>query len=601
MIVLKWLNWDNMFCYGENNLLNFEESNVTQIVGKNGAGKSSINLILEELLFNKNSKGIKKADILNRESGADYYMASAELEVDGAPYHVTLTRRGATSKLLLFKDGEDISSHTATNTYKQLAEILGDDFSTFSQKVYQGMTSSLQFLTATDAARKKFLISLLDLTEYAEYEAQIKEYSTGLTGEIKELGKAVDTLSTLVTTATADKALPLKELVEVPEVSEALPDELVDLKVVSNDLTTHNKTVKRRIVLTDLLSELEVGELLEASNEDFTSLIATAVAGHKANTAFILKMKKLDKQCPTCLSQIDQEHVDLLINDYTKSAEENHAKKAEYQEKKDEIDRVNRHNRTVVKAQEDKEIYQKELDSLPVHLSEPGLLSIEGIATKIAEIKATIKVEADAITAANASNVKIAAQNAKVEAAISQWTLFSESLAREVSRLDTLKSELGKLEVLKKAFSSKGIVAFKIESLVKDLENTINDYLIEFSSGRFSLHFVLESDKLNIVISDKGRDVSIAALSSGELARVNISTVLAIRKLMSSNSKNNVNLLFLDEISNVLDVEGREKLVQILMRETTLNTFIISHGWQHPLVPRLEVTKTNNIATIQEA
>ena len=66
MITLKKLKWDNCFSYGSGNELNLADNTVTQIIGTNGMGKSSIPLIIEEVLYNKNSKGIKKADIPNR-------------------------------------------------------------------------------------------------------------------------------------------------------------------------------------------------------------------------------------------------------------------------------------------------------------------------------------------------------------------------------------------------------------------------------------------------------------------------------------------------------------------------------------------------------
>ena len=66
MIILQKLTWDNCFSYGEGNTLLLDDTTVTQIVGTNGMGKSSIPLIIEEALYNKNSKGIKKADIPNR-------------------------------------------------------------------------------------------------------------------------------------------------------------------------------------------------------------------------------------------------------------------------------------------------------------------------------------------------------------------------------------------------------------------------------------------------------------------------------------------------------------------------------------------------------
>ena len=66
MITLKKLKWSNCFSYGPNNELDLDDNTVTQIIGTNGMGKSSIPLIIEEVLYNKNSKGIKKADIPNR-------------------------------------------------------------------------------------------------------------------------------------------------------------------------------------------------------------------------------------------------------------------------------------------------------------------------------------------------------------------------------------------------------------------------------------------------------------------------------------------------------------------------------------------------------
>ena len=90
-------------------------------------------------------------------------------------------------------------------------------------------------------------------------------------------------------------------------------------------------------------------------------------------------------------------------------------------------------------------------------------------------------------------------------------------------------------------------------------------------------------------MSDNGNNVDILALSSGELARVNTATLISIRKLMSSISKSRINVLFLDEVINVLDETGREKLVEVLLSEEGLNTYIVSHGWTHPLLEKVEV------------
>ena len=63
--------------------------------------------------------------------------------------------------------------------------------------------------------------------------------------------------------------------------------------------------------------------------------------------------------------------------------------------------------------------------------------------------------------------------------------------------LESIENKFTILEILKKAFSTNGLLAYKIESLVKELEVMTNDYLAEFSDGRFSINFVVENDKLN--------------------------------------------------------------------------------------------------------
>ena len=165
--------------------------------------------------------------------------------------------------------------------------------------------------------------------------------------------------------------------------------------------------------------------------------------------------------------------------------------------------------------------------------------------------------------------------------------------------LDLEGATAGHLEVLKKAFSTNGLLAYKIENLVKELEELTNYYLAELSDGRFTLEFVVSNDKLNVQITDNGNIVDILALSSGELARVNTATLIAIRKLMSSISKSKINILFLDEVIAVLDDVGREKLVEVLLEED-LNTYVVSHGWTHPLLDKVEVVKSGNVSKLEQ-
>ena len=163
-IILKDLKFNNMFSYGSGNTLTLNHSKVTQLTAPNGSGKSTIALIIQELLFGKNIKSIKKGDILNRYlSTSKTWDGSLTFSADNKEYVITSKRTGATTKVSLEEDGIDISEHKVLDTYKKIANILGISFEVFSQLTYQSSTDLLDFIKATDTNRKKFLIKLFGL------------------------------------------------------------------------------------------------------------------------------------------------------------------------------------------------------------------------------------------------------------------------------------------------------------------------------------------------------------------------------------------------------------------------------------------------------
>ena len=186
-IVLNKLTFSNMFSYGKNNVIDLSNNRITQLTAPNGSGKSSIAMIIQETLFNKNIKGIKKTDILNRWSKEKSWSTSLTFTKDDTNYKVDVTRSGAQTKVKLIEDGADISDHKVLDTYKKIADIVGTDFEVFSQLTYQSSTDLLEFLKATDANRKKFLINLFNLEKYISIGERVKAKSTEVDREYNRL------------------------------------------------------------------------------------------------------------------------------------------------------------------------------------------------------------------------------------------------------------------------------------------------------------------------------------------------------------------------------------------------------------------------------
>ena len=558
MITLKKLQWSNCFSYGSDNELNLTESIVTQLVGTNGTGKSSIPLILEEVLFNKNSKGIKKADIPNREVNNGYDI-SLTFDVVDDSYKIDVVRRG-NIKVKLYKNGEDISSHTATNTYKTLEEVIGIDHKTFSQIVYQNTNASLQFLTATDTNRKRFLIDLLQLDNYVKYFEVFKDLARSIGSEATLVQGKIDTINKwLLDNKMEDTSLLSK--IDLPFVSEEDDKTLRSLMIEYENISEINKKINKNNFTKEQLGEIDLSGYKEQLKEYIQDIDVAplskeiTLAKYKSNEHLSsLKEYNLMKgECPTCHQDIDEDFVQEKIEYHT-------GRKAYYKEEvqklskeKEEANRVNTIRVIAKRKIEEWEDLFRDIDnSLPLKI-----LNAEKLKSDIDKLQTKIREDREAWETIAAENERIERHNTRISIIEEQQQDFEDQLNALIEEISEIEEKLGHIEILKKAFSTNGLLAYKIENLVKDLEELTNEYLADLSDGRFSLEFVVLNDKLNVEIDDNGKPVDILALSAGELARVNTATLLAIRKLMSSISKSRINVLFLDEVTNVLDELGK--------------------------------------------
>ena len=597
MITLKKLKWSNCFSYGPDNELQLDDNTVTQIIGTNGMGKSSIPLIIEEALYNKNSKGIKKADIPNRYIN-DGYNIELEFEKSGKEYLIRINRKN-NIKVALLEDGEDISSHTATNTYKSIQEILGIDFKTFSQLVYQNTNASLQFLTATDTNRKKFLIDLLRLEEYVQLFEVFKEASRESSNKMIEVSSEITTIEKWLSNnkLEATNILPLLNLeIDTDEDEKIFRSLSIELKNISEK----NKKILRNNQYKEMLSKINIDELQslppveKLSYDKFQNIIGQVEGAKRASDRMLQKLEQLEDKCPTCEQDIDADFKDKLIQAEKKTLGFLALQK---KENEDIIEKIKKDNTEFAR----REKLQKEWEDLFRNIDNTlpsSILDADELQEKLDEVTEKLKTAKAKLADIALQNEEITKRNTRIEIIEAQTDGFLKKLAAAQEVLNEQQELDSNLEILKKAFSTNGLLAYKIENLVKELEELANSYLAELSDGRFTLEFIVSNDKLNVQITDNENIVDILALSSGELARVNTATLIAIRKLMSSISKSRINILFLDEVINVLDESGREKMVEVLLQED-LNTYVVSHGWTHPLLEKIEVIKEGNVSKLE--
>lgn len=596
MLVFKKLSWSNAFSYGSGNSISFIDNQLTQIIAANGSGKSSIALILEEVLFNKNSKGTKRSDVLNRYIKDNKYTITLEFEKDGL-YYTIETIRGTTQTVKFLCNGVDISEHTSTGTYKLIEDTIGYDHKTFTQVCYVSNPFSLEFLTTTDSKRKEFLTKLLDLTHYTDIYNKIKLDVKTLSNEVEVLTSKENMFKSWISKNKLSDSVE-KEQVTVPDFPHELKLRKSDLESRIKHIVDINKKIVTNNLYISLTKDMPTysgnmpnEEILFNNKSELRSL-------QKEWQNLDIKESKvnlLDK-CTMCGQKIDNEHAIHIVNELRNSKQkivekieeltpivENLEKQySEYSKFKSKLLEWE-HNFSLI----DKTLSTEQLD-------------VEELKLELQNVDRELSKILSSITNAEAHNFSVVSHNSKIQAVKTQILEAENNLAEVIIEKKAISDILSRLSILQKAFSPSGFIAYKIEYLVKDLENLTNTYLGEMSSGRFQLQFKLSSsDKLDVVIVDCGKEVDISALSNGELSRVNVSTLLAIRKLMLEISNATTNLLILDETIESLDSDGKDKLIEVLSNEPGLNTILISHGFSHPLLQKLYIVKENNIARIE--
>ena len=605
-ITLKQLYFSNMFSYGKANVMRLDDSRITQLTAPNGSGKSSIAMIIQEILFNKNVKGIKKTDILNRWVKEKQWNGSIEFDVEGDDSGVSVQRSGATTKVQFIKNGIDISDHKVLDTYKKIQEEVGLDFEVFSQLTYQSSTDLLEFLKATDANRKKFLINLFNLEKYITIGERIKVKSSETDKEYNRLMGELKTIDEFLALVNIPNKV---EKIKVPEVDKniqqqigVLQQELDNYEATCKKIDKNNMYLEEREALQfyagmiapdDFLYEADYQNLKQEIN-----ILHREISTLKNDIANI----KLNDVCKSCGQSIDTSHLEKIKADLQNQLDEKSTLHADALSKatkwSNEIKVINTKKQEYIdnkkKIERFEHLTQLIDDTIPKVYPNVG-----NIESEINELNWKWRSQNDEANDAIQFNENASISNAKRDALIDQkndFTVRQKSIKNDIL---VKSNQINSLNILKKAFSTSGIVAFKLENLTKELEIAINSYLSVLSDGQFQVEFKLDKEKLNISVINNGISTPIETVSGGEFSRIQTSILLAIRSLLSKLGGSSVNLLFLDEITGVLDEEGKEKLVEVLQQEENLNVFLISHDFTHPLIDKISITKEKNISSIQ--
>ena len=261
---IKHLEFENLFLYGKENVVNFDKLNgITGIFGKNRSGKSSIAGALMYTLFNTTDRGpIKNLHVINSRKG--HCLGKVDFVVNGNMYraerqtvkhqtragkvhavtHLNLSRLNSAGEII-----QDLNGEQRRETEKTMRTLVGtaDDF-LLTSLASQGEMNT--FIKNRATQRKAILNKFLDLDVFEKMAYLAKEDSADIKGMLKNVpDKDWDTLI-----AEKEDRLKNRQL-RKEDLDKQYADSRANLERLNITLATHKNK--------DAVTQCEVDEQVE--------------------------------------------------------------------------------------------------------------------------------------------------------------------------------------------------------------------------------------------------------------------------------------------------------------------------------------------------
>jgi len=548
---IRKIEWKNFSSYGnKKQVLDFPESAcLFQVVGENGAGKTSISQVISFCLYGK-VEGKKLGDIPNRINGNTW--TRVEFESNGK--NITVERGLEPSFFSLYIDGVKYDQSGTKNVQDYLADdLIGIPFYVFNNTISLSINDFKSFIKMSPQDKR----AIVDKIFGFHILNQMRE---ALKGETKRIKETLDVLSGKL--QSAEKSIEKSEA-EMTSLLSTIEQETKD------ELATLNENLEKFRTIQSLHSE-KISEFKTYEQEISDLVTSSSRSLIEARTKYQDLERRLSlyesEKCPTCESSLESEFHQALKGSLTS-------------ERDSSLTSFN----NCETALNDVKLKETEMKSKKLELQSKGTK----IDLRIREVLSEIQ------------RLESSNRDKQVES----LKRIVESLEQDKNKLeaDTIKTQEKNLwiKLLDDVLSEKGVKQMAIKTILPSLNSEILDLLRDMHLD----YQVVFDEEFKASLYHMGVEIPIQSLSTGEMKKVDFVVLISIMKLMKLKFST-INLLFLDELFSSVDPEGVHSILQILRknsRDMGLNIFVINHApMPHEIFDwKLDVSKTNNFSSIK--
>ena len=570
MITFNKIRWKNFLSTGNV----FTEIDLTKnktnlIVGKNGAGKSTILDALTFSLFGKPYRKINKPMLVNSINTADC-ITETEFDIGNNSYKIVRGIKPAVFEI--WQNGVLLDQNSsAIDQQKQLEQnILKMNYKSFTQIVVLGSSNFIPFMRLPVASRREIIEDILDIQIFSVMNLNLKEKLKFANDDIKERDYQLDMLSEKI---EMQKAF-------ISDIEKKTESEIDYRKDKIDEFRIEQQSHDQSILdftnqITDIMDRSKSHEGADKKLKKLTTLkgkIQQKFSSYQKEHQFFSE----NESCPTCGQHIDddlkQDRLDKIMGSITD---------------------LNKGFDEIKQTIEEEENRHKEFINLQSQINDYNS-KIHFARTTNDRIEKQIKQLQHEI-----ENLK--SQSGSEGEAYAKLDEYEQEQANLKKQLSIVKEERECLQTAAILLKDNGIKTRIIKRYLPVMNKLVNEYLQNMD---FYVNFTLD-ENFEETIKSRYRDIfSYESFSEGEKARIDISLLLTWRAVAKLKNSVDTNLLILDEIfDGSLDTSGSSELGWILRNfDKNTNVFVISHkeGMEEKFDSTWHCEKIKNFSYVKE-
>ena len=545
MIIFEEIKWKNFLSTGNHwTEIDFQKHQTNMVIGKNGAGKSTMLDALTFVLFNKPFRKINKGQLVNTSNERDC-LVEIKFSVNNRDY---LVRRGIKPNIFDIEvNGNALHREADDRSNQKILEenILKVNYKSFTQIVILGSSNFVPFMQLSGSNRRDVIEDLLDIRIFSAMNNLIKDKIRIQKEGIRSLDLKKDNIKDKM---DMQKKF-MKELEEQGKNSvKSSKDKILTLMDDAENCSLENKKLESNVF--DLTKDQEkligAGEKLLKLNNlkgKLSNKVSTLTKEHKFFSDNV--------SCPTCTQPIEEEFRLNKINDVQTKAKE---LKKGYQDLEDTI-----------KKEQDRERQfnqlSKEITKLNNGISKNNT-KISGFQRQIRDLESEIQTTTERFKNRNTEHEKLKE--------------FKKNLQTTIEELSEKRQDINHYDFAYSLLRDDGVKTKIIKKYLPFINQQVNRYLHLMD---FYINFTLDEEFSETVKSPIHEDFSYSSFSEGEKMRIDLALLFTWREVARVKNSVNTNLLIMDEIfDSSLDGFGTDEFLKIIRYVIKgANVFVISH------------------------